>query len=226
MIYVMGEQETGIVKLGTANNPCDRLKQIQAGYPRPLKLLLALPGGQPVEAAMHRYFAELRCSEREWFDFGEENAVYSVMCAWAKHHDLLDVPWSNSELADETEAEVVEVVEDKPELLPMREPRSAAFDVVYTYRDEDGVQLVFTGPTPEKPTDRWMFHINPDLTSWNQRLSFGQAALSLPSVLDLVELRGMLDREIKYAKDGGLWPTQPADSVENGIQAGMRKALS
>lgn len=225
MIYVMGESETGIVKIGTANNPCDRLKQIQTGYPKPLKLLLALPGGQSVEAALHRHYAPLRMSEREWFDFGDLNAVFSVMVSWAHLNDLDENDRAKpilDEVVTDDDTEIVQVDGDEPEPLPVPEPLSAGPDVAYTFRDIDGMQMVFTGPT-ERGGPHWKLHINPDLTSQTDRLCFGQATIHLESALDLAELRGMLDREIRWAKSQGLWPTQPEDSVASRIQTGMRQ---
>lgn len=90
MIYVMGEAPTGVVKIGTAINPVERLKQIQAGYPRPLRLLLALPGGRETETYLHRCFHERRVSEREWFEFGEDDAVAAVVAAVQDREEVAD----------------------------------------------------------------------------------------------------------------------------------------
>lgn len=78
MIYVMGTDPSGVVKIGTALNPMQRLKQIQAGHPEPLEVLLAAPGDRATESYLHRCFAERRVSAREWFDFTDSDAVQAV----------------------------------------------------------------------------------------------------------------------------------------------------
>jgi hypothetical protein len=80
VIYVIGERRTGIVKIGTNVNPFARLKELQAGNPRPLDVLVTLPGDRRDEAALHRAFADL-CVGGEWFDFGEDDAVLAVVKA-------------------------------------------------------------------------------------------------------------------------------------------------
>lgn len=86
MIYVMGTDPSGVVKIGTALNPMQRLKQIQAGHPEPLEVLLACEGDRATESYLHRYFAERRVSAREWFDFTDANAVDQVVAALQVHN--------------------------------------------------------------------------------------------------------------------------------------------
>lgn len=82
MLYVIGEQRTGVVKIGTAVNPYARLREIQAGNPRPLQVLVSLPGDRIDEIGLHQAFAD-RCVGGEWFDFGDDDAVVAVVTASA-----------------------------------------------------------------------------------------------------------------------------------------------
>lgn len=80
MIYVIGEQSTGIVKIGYSAEPVKRLKEIQAGNHRPLQVLLAVPGDRGTERTLHQHFAG-RCVGGEWFDFGKDDAPLLVLQA-------------------------------------------------------------------------------------------------------------------------------------------------
>lgn len=82
MIYVIGERRSGVVKIGLSDNPTARLADLQTAHPRPLQLLMTLPGGWRDEQALHDAFADRRLSG-EWFDFGEANALSAVIEATA-----------------------------------------------------------------------------------------------------------------------------------------------
>lgn len=59
--------EGGAIKIGhSIGNPLARLNGLQTGNPRPLKLLVAIPGGREAEQELHQRFAGLRI-RGEWF---------------------------------------------------------------------------------------------------------------------------------------------------------------
>jgi hypothetical protein len=63
-----GDSSAGPVKIGIAHHPEDRRKDLQVGNPEPLSVLLALPGDEPLERALHVLFAHLRI-RGEWFRY-------------------------------------------------------------------------------------------------------------------------------------------------------------
>lgn len=85
MIYVMGSEQSSVVKIGTAKDPAARLVAIQAGHPHPLTVLFQAEGGRDVERFLHRAFGSLRVSaRREWFDFDHRDPVHEVQTALAR----------------------------------------------------------------------------------------------------------------------------------------------
>ena len=57
----------GHVKIGyTLGSPLERLRSFRTGNPRPLALLVAIPGARSLEVALHARFADLRIAG-EWF---------------------------------------------------------------------------------------------------------------------------------------------------------------
>jgi hypothetical protein len=78
VIYVIGEQRHGVVKIGKSDDPMARLRDLQIANPRQLHLLVALPGDRAAELLYHKHFASKRV-QGEWFDFGNEDAVTAVL---------------------------------------------------------------------------------------------------------------------------------------------------
>lgn len=67
-VYFIQAVSGGLVKIGVATNPEDRLAQIQHMSPVPLRIIATLPGaGQQGEAALHQRFAGAR-RHGEWFE--------------------------------------------------------------------------------------------------------------------------------------------------------------
>ena len=64
MIYFIRSGQ--YVKIGRANSPLARLRQVQTGNPLQGELLAVLPGGRNSEARLHSAFAEYRV-RGEWF---------------------------------------------------------------------------------------------------------------------------------------------------------------
>lgn len=66
-VYVIRAGKNNPVKIGVAKKPLVRLKTLQTGNPQTLRLLLVVPGGERLEAALHHRFAEYRLDRSEWF---------------------------------------------------------------------------------------------------------------------------------------------------------------
>lgn len=68
-LYVIGDKERNVCKIGISGDPCERLKRIQTGYPWPLDIWLELAIANPakVEKILHTKFQEFRLNG-EWFD--------------------------------------------------------------------------------------------------------------------------------------------------------------
>lgn len=82
-VYVIGNDETSLVKIGHSEQPDKRLLQIKTGSPWPLRLLWQHGGGQRLERALHQRFAAQR-RNGEWFDFGDADPVATVSAATAE----------------------------------------------------------------------------------------------------------------------------------------------
>lgn len=59
------------VKIGKANNPHKRLRQLQTGSPRKLELASVIPGGKSEEKRLHAKYSHLRANG-EWFHLSAE----------------------------------------------------------------------------------------------------------------------------------------------------------
>ncbi|MFF8610892.1 GIY-YIG nuclease family protein [Streptomyces sp. NPDC015346] len=66
-VYVIGEQGSRIVKIGTTKDLSLRLTALQTGNPNPLVLLWSHQGGRDLEGHLHATFAPHRV-RGEWFD--------------------------------------------------------------------------------------------------------------------------------------------------------------
>jgi len=78
--YVVAHAPCGPCKAGITNNPRRRLRELQTGSPKKLKIWLCvrIPGGaQEVERKVHTALKPLRM-EGEWFDLTVEEAVVAV----------------------------------------------------------------------------------------------------------------------------------------------------
>lgn len=70
-VYFVQEGSDGAIKIGYARGVASRLALLQAGNPRPLRLLAAIQGARSVEYELHARFAYLRLFG-EWFSPGSE----------------------------------------------------------------------------------------------------------------------------------------------------------
>ena len=66
-VYFIQEGEDGPIKIGMAGNPEKRLKGLQTGHARQLRMLCSCPGGAPLEALYHRRYSKHHL-QGEWFD--------------------------------------------------------------------------------------------------------------------------------------------------------------
>lgn len=72
-LYVI-QSSSGEVKIGRAADPRSRVKQLQTGSPRPLRLALVVEGGGGYERAIHARLKDLRI-QGEWFEAAALDAV-------------------------------------------------------------------------------------------------------------------------------------------------------
>ncbi len=79
-VYVIGPENSPVVKIGKATDIPDRLSGIQTGNPEPLIIRWAVAGGRALEKALHAEFKSLR-KMGEWFDFGTLDPVEEVAAA-------------------------------------------------------------------------------------------------------------------------------------------------
>lgn len=70
-IYFILSEETGLVKIGKAKNPEERLKTLVVGCPGSMKLIAVFDSVFGIERALHRKFAKYR-RNGEWFEFSLE----------------------------------------------------------------------------------------------------------------------------------------------------------
>jgi DNA-binding XRE family transcriptional regulator len=77
-VYYIAAPETGLVKIGFANDPEKRLGKIRVDSPSLIVLLAFENGGKDKEAARHNQFAHLR-ARGEWFKL-EADLVEHIAC--------------------------------------------------------------------------------------------------------------------------------------------------
>lgn len=69
-VYAIRPIGGGLTKIGWANHPANRIRDIQAMSPVGLELAGLIHGGIDVEQALHRKYAAKR-AHGEWFDLGD-----------------------------------------------------------------------------------------------------------------------------------------------------------
>ena len=77
VVYVIGCDESPLVKIGTSTDLMQRLHDIQRMCPVMLRVLHEHPGGYELENALHRRYRSYR-KHGEWFDLGRLDPVDSV----------------------------------------------------------------------------------------------------------------------------------------------------
>ena len=55
-VYLIGEEDDGPLKIGYAKNPVDRLRKMQTGNPRRLRVEWVLVGDMPLEKLLHEFW--------------------------------------------------------------------------------------------------------------------------------------------------------------------------
>ena len=71
LVYFIRAERSGLIKIGSAANPQERLRSLQTGSPEPLSIVGVKPGGERLERALHAKFADFR-SHGEWFHPSDE----------------------------------------------------------------------------------------------------------------------------------------------------------
>ncbi|HYE20939.1 MAG TPA: GIY-YIG nuclease family protein [Tepidisphaeraceae bacterium] len=71
MIYFVQDSRTFDIKIGHAADVASRVSSLQTGNPGRLVILLAIPGDEPQERALHRSFCGVRV-HGEWFRPGPD----------------------------------------------------------------------------------------------------------------------------------------------------------
>lgn len=67
-VYLIRAGETGPVKIGKADDPAVRMRELQCAHYEALALIKVWPGDLAEEAALHQAFSEFR-ARGEWFRF-------------------------------------------------------------------------------------------------------------------------------------------------------------
>lgn len=65
-VYFITARDVDLVKIGYADNPLRRLRELRTSSPIPLALEGAIPGGREKERELHELYAKLRM-RGEWF---------------------------------------------------------------------------------------------------------------------------------------------------------------
>lgn len=76
-VYLIGSEDSPMVKIGRSTNIPARLAAIQSMSPLKLAVLWQTEGGAELEAALHRWFRSRR-SHGEWFEFPDGDALAEV----------------------------------------------------------------------------------------------------------------------------------------------------
>jgi hypothetical protein len=67
-VYFIRSGEDGPVKIGIAEEPRSRMRDLQVGNPVELLMIREITGGAPEESWLHRHYGDLRL-RGEWFKF-------------------------------------------------------------------------------------------------------------------------------------------------------------
>jgi len=79
-VYVIGNADSRLVKIGTSRDVAQRLSNLQIGSPSPLHLIMCVRTNAFAERALHEHFAANR-RHGEWFDFGSLDPATEVCFA-------------------------------------------------------------------------------------------------------------------------------------------------
>lgn len=82
-LYVIGPEVGATMKVGRSQNVAARLGQLQDGSPVPLIIRHVEPGLGCCEFDVHKLLHDRR-KHGEWFDFGDDDPVITVLAALAE----------------------------------------------------------------------------------------------------------------------------------------------
>jgi hypothetical protein len=83
VVYLIGEANSSVAKIGTSVDASVRLAALQTGSPVRIHLLATAAGTTALENALHKRFSAL-CVHGEWFDFGQRDRVEAFRSAVAE----------------------------------------------------------------------------------------------------------------------------------------------
>lgn len=83
--FIRERRPAGMVKIGSARSPTNRLRGLSTGSPVPLELMAVMPGFPADEAEIHRRFKANR-ERGEWFrlDAGLHAFIIQTRQAWPR----------------------------------------------------------------------------------------------------------------------------------------------
>lgn len=107
-VYFIGEDNDGPMKIGTAKDPIQRLRDMQTGNSRRLRVEWALVGTRQIEKLLHEYWAEFAIKSvrhsgvadtppgTEWFRAEARDQMFPIIAAAAllqiQHIEALESP--------------------------------------------------------------------------------------------------------------------------------------
>lgn len=97
-VYVISEQPGGPLKIGTAGNPIRRLRELQVGNPRRLKIECVIYGGRETERMLHEYWQEHRIGGN--VRRAALNAPYAADTEWFKAEARAEIIAATACIAD------------------------------------------------------------------------------------------------------------------------------
>lgn len=103
MVYAIAAVGDGAFKIGWSENPLTRVKDLQTGNHRRLRIFALAPAPVDIEAEFHNQLADERI-RREWFEGPSTNSLVRdlrTFAAYAVEHfedngTFPDIPWRNA----------------------------------------------------------------------------------------------------------------------------------
>lgn len=89
-VYIIRAGQNGPVKIGKADDPASRIRDLQTGHFEELVTLRVMDGGAKVEAAFHRQF-EAKRIRGEWFEYCDEMLTFVPAAAQVKERETFPI---------------------------------------------------------------------------------------------------------------------------------------
>lgn len=144
-VYFIAEPDDGYIKIGTAMNPVKRLRDLQTGNARRLRIERVIYGDQQIERLLHAYFrpwmAEgrqiattiyktARARETEWFKPASREALLQAADVIWRHEQQIERVDGNGITGEQLQAAI----------------GAAMIELGHTLRREDEIRLLAQGP--------------------------------------------------------------------------------